>query len=73
VLDSMYMFVGVGVTLSILAFFLKKNKNEIDSMKGVLRDIEIVNARQQERLATLDKVAEDRRRDVQKLFELING
>lgn len=72
-LDSMYMFVGVGVTLSILAFFLKKNKNEIDSMKGVLRDIEIVNARQQERLATLDKVAEDRRRDVQKLFELING
>ena len=67
------MFVGIGVTLSILAFFLKKNKNEIDSMKGVLRDIEIVNATQKEKLAHLDKVAEDRRRDVQKLFELLNG
>ena len=68
-----YMFAGVGVGLSVLAFFLKKNKVEIDVMKERMRDLEISNARQSERIRTLLKTVEDRRRDVQKIFDKING
>lgn len=70
---SHYMFAGVGVGLSVLAFFLKKNKIEIDVLKERMRDLEISNARKSERIRTLTKNVEDRRRDVQKIFDKING
>ncbi len=70
---SHYMFAGVGVGLSVLAFFLKKNKVEIDVLKERMRDLEISNARKSERIRTLTKTVEDRRRDVQKIFDKING
>ena len=70
---SHYMFAGVGVALSVLAFFLKKNKAEIDLMKERMRDLEIADARNSERIRTLLKTVEDRRRDVQKIFDKING
>jgi hypothetical protein len=69
---SHYMFAGVGVGLSVLAFFLKKNKIEIDVLKERMRDLEISNARKSERIRTLTKNVEDRRRDVQKIFDKIN-
>lgn len=68
-----YMFAGIGVGLSVLAFFLKKNKIEIDVMKERMRDLEIADARNSERIKTLLKTVEDRRRDVQKIFDKING
>lgn len=64
-----YMFAGVGVALSVLAFFLKKNKIEIDAMKGIQRKLEISDARNSERIRTLLKVVEDRRKDIQNLYE----
>lgn len=64
-----YMFAGVGVAISVLAFFLKKNKMEIDSMKGIQRKLEISDARNSERIRTLLKLVEDRRRDIQNLYE----
>lgn len=68
-----YMFAGVGVGFSVLAFFLKKNKVEIDIMKERMRDLEIADARKSERIRTLLKTVEDRRRDVQKIFDKLNG
>jgi hypothetical protein len=70
---SHYMFAGVGVAISVLAFFLKKNKIEIDAVKERMRDLEIADARNSERIKTLLKTVEDRRRDVQKIFDKING
>jgi hypothetical protein len=64
-----YMFAGVGVAISVLAFFLKKNKMEIDSLKENVRKLEISEARNSERIRTLLKVVEDRRKDIQRLFE----
>lgn len=64
-----YMFAGVGVAISVLAFFLKKNKMEIDAMKGIQRKLEISDARNSERIRTLLKVVEDRRKDIQNLYE----
>jgi hypothetical protein len=68
-----YMFAGVTLAISVLGFFLKKNKIEIDSMREKMRDLEIADARNSERIRTLLKTAEDRRRDIQKIFDKING
>ena len=64
-----YMFAGVTLAISVLGFFLKKNKLEIDLMKEVIRKLEISDARSTERIRTLLKVVEDRRRDIQNLYE----
>jgi ribosome recycling factor len=70
---SHYMFAGVGVAISILAFFIKRNKWEIDDMKERLRHMEISHAGQCKDVEHLNKISEDRRRDVQKLFEKVEG
>ena len=70
---SHYMFAGVTLALSILGFFLKKNKIEIDNMKDRMRELEISDARSSERIKTLLKLTEDRRRDIQKIFDKINS
>ncbi len=62
------MFAGVTLALSVLGFFLKKNKIEIDNMKEHMRALEISDARSSERIKTLLKLVEDRRRDIQKLL-----
>jgi hypothetical protein len=63
------MFAGLGVALSILAFFIKRNKWEIDDMKDRVRQLEISNAGQIKDINHLDKLSEDRREDIKKLFE----
>ena len=70
---SHYMFAGVGVAISILAFFIKRNKWEIDDMKERLRQIEISDAWQSKDVEHLTKLSEDRRRDIQKLFEKLDA
>lgn len=70
---SHYMFAGVGVALSILAFFIKRNKWELDDMKERLRDIEISHAGQVKEVNHLNKLSEDRREDIKKLFERMEG
>ncbi len=70
---SHYMFAGLGVALSILAFFIKRNKWEIDDMKERLRQIEISDAGQSKDVEHLSKISEDRRRDIQKLFEKLDA
>jgi len=70
---SHYMFAGVGVAISILAFFIKRNKWEIDDMKERLRQIEISDAGQSKDIEHLTKLSEDRRRDIQKLFEKLDA
>ena len=70
---SHYMFAGVGVAIAILAFFIKRNKWEIDDMKERLRQIEISDAGQSKDVEHLTKLSEDRRRDIQKLFEKLDA
>ena len=70
---SHYMFAGVGVAVSILAFFIKRNKWEIDDMKERLRQIEISDAGQSKDVEHLTKRSEDRRRDIQKLIEKLDA
>lgn len=66
---SPYIFLGIGAALSVLGFFLKRIKEEVDIVKARNQRIEINQARNHERLANVEKLLEDRRHDIKKLFE----
>lgn len=68
-----YIFVGIGVALSVVGFFLKRIKEEVDIVKARNARLEINQARNFEKIHNLEKLSEDRREDVKKLFEKING
>ena len=67
------MFAGVGVAVSILAFFIKRIKVELDDMKERLRQIEISDAGQTKDVEHLTKLAEDRREDVKNIFKQLDA
>jgi hypothetical protein len=66
---SPYIFLGIGAAVSVIGFFIKRMKEEIDSIKSKSARLEINQARNHERLANIDKLLEDRRHDIKKLFE----
>ena len=68
---SSYMFLGLGVAVSVLGFFLKRMKEEIDVQKAKNSKLEISSARHYEKIRNLEKLAEDRRSDVKRIYELI--
>ena len=67
------IFVALGLMVSIVAFFLKKESNRVDNLSGKLRQIEIGlaknEARDSERWVQIQKLLEDRRLDSIKIFE----
>ena len=65
-----YILIGVGAALSVLGFFLKRMKEEIDIIKARNARLEVNQARNHERINNLEKVVEDRRDDIKRLFEL---
>jgi len=67
------MFAGVGVAVSILAFFIKRIKVEIDEMKERVRQMEINDAGQKKDVEHLTKLAEDRREDVRNIFKKLDA
>ena len=68
-----YMFAGVGVAVSILAFFIKRIKVEIDEMKERVRQMEINDAGQKKDVEHLTNLAEDRREDVRNIFKKLDA
>lgn len=67
------IFVALGLMVSIVAFFLKKESNRVDNLSTKLRQIEIGlaknEARDSERWVQIQKLLEDRRLDSIKIFE----
>jgi len=72
-----YIFLGVGVAISVLGFFLKKEARKADSLDQRLGKVETDlaknEARDLERWIVANKLMEDRRVDIQKLFEKLEG
>ena len=66
---SSYIFLGLSVAVSVLGFFLKRIKEETDLQKAKSAKLEISIARHYEKIRNLEKLAEDRRSDIKKLFE----
>lgn len=65
-----YIYVGLGVAVSVLGFFLKRIKEEVDVVKARNARLEINQARNFEKIANLEKITEDRREDIKRLYEL---
>ena len=72
-----YVFLGVGCALSVLGFFLRKEAKKAaeldDRVKSLETDLAKNEARDLERWNVATKLLEDRREDVQKLFEKVEG
>ena len=71
-----YMFLGVTVALSVLGFFLKRearrsaeNDQRIATLERLIGENDV---RDQVRWKNADKLAEDRRNDVMKIYDKID-
>ena len=71
-----YIFLGVGVALSILGFFLKKEARKSQENDQRISTLEVLLAKNEvrdcERWKVCHKVLEDRRDDIKTLFAEIN-
>ena len=66
-----YIFLGLSVAVSVIGFFLKRIKEEVDVQKAKNAKLEIGVARHYEKIRNIEKLAEDRREDVKRIFELL--
>ena len=71
-----YVFLGVGVAISVLGFFLKKEARKTSACEQRLTDLEVLVAKNEvldgERWRVAEKLLEDRRSDVKNLFKKLN-
>tara|TARA_Y100000593_G_scaffold24075_2_gene47756 strand:- start:2470 stop:2706 length:237 start_codon:yes stop_codon:yes gene_type:complete len=71
-----WMFVGVSVALSVLGFFLKREARKSEEADSRIGNLEMLIAKNDvrdcERWKVANKLLEDRRADIQKLFDLVN-
>jgi len=69
------IFVALGLMVSVVAFFLKKESNRVDRLSKQIREIEIDlaqnDARDAERWRETQKLLEDRRKDTIVMYEKI--
>jgi hypothetical protein len=67
-----YIFLGVGVAISVLGFFLKKEARKTQVMEDKLSDLGLKMAqndvRDSERWRNATKLLEDRREDIKSIF-----
>ena len=70
------VLIGLGMMVSMVAFFLKKESMKIDRLSKRIQQMEIDlaknNARDAERWTQTTKLLEDRRTDVIKIFEKLD-
>lgn len=71
------ILIALGTILSMIAFFLKKESMKIDRLMKRLREIEIDlaqnDARDAERWRETQKSLQEKREDINKIFDKINN
>ena len=69
-----YIFLGVGVAISVLGFFLKREAKKAAELDERVKTLEVLwaknEARDGERWREANKLLEDRREDVRKLYDM---
>jgi uncharacterized membrane protein YgaE (UPF0421/DUF939 family) len=72
-----YVLIGVGTAISVIGFFLKRENQRLSALEKIINEINIVlqknEVRDKERWASTDKRLEDRRNDIRKLYDLVQG
>ena len=70
-----YIFLGVGVAISVLGFFLKKEAQKQAELDLRVKNLEITIAKNGaldgERWKQTNKLLEDRREDIIKIYDII--
>lgn len=73
---SNYIFLGVGVAISVLGFFLKKEAQKTIANEKKLNELEVKVAKNEaldeERWQNANKLLEDRRDDIKNIFTRLN-
>ena len=68
--------IAMGMMVSVIAFFLKRESMKVEKLSNKLREIEVDlaknGARDSERWIQTTRLLEDRRQDVVRIFEKIN-
>ena len=71
------IIIAIGTLVSVIAFYLKKESMKIEKLSAKMREIEVSlaknGARDSERWDQTQRLLEDRRQDVVKLFEKLEG
>ena len=71
------MLIGIGVVVSIISYFLKNKMRRLRDLEERVHrlenDLTKNSCQDRERWYWISKNLEDRRQDVQKLFDLINN
>ena len=72
-----YIFLGVGVAISVLGFFLKKEAKKTQDMDTKIQELALQMAqndvRDFERWKNATKLLEDRREDIKVIFAKLEG
>lgn len=67
---------GIGAMVSIVAFYLKRESAKIEKISSKLRRMEVDlaknDARDCERWVQIQKLLEDRRTDIMRIYETLN-
>lgn len=67
-----YLLVGVGVAISVLGFFLKRIKEQVDNTEKNSNEVKVKLAECFIKVQNLEKLTEDRREDIRKIYDLIS-
>jgi hypothetical protein len=75
--SNMAIPMGLGVAISVLGFFLKKEARKAQEMDDRIKTLEVMiaqnNVRDEERWNNVIKSLEDRRVDIKTVFEKLEG
>jgi hypothetical protein len=67
-----FWFIGIGISISVLGFFLKRLKEEISINTQKISGIEKSIVELKTKISVVEKLCEDRRQDIKSLYEKIN-
>lgn len=67
-----YILLGIGVAISVLGFFLKRIKEQVDNTEKNSNEVKLKLAECLVKVDNLEKLTEDRREDVRKLYDIIS-
>jgi hypothetical protein len=71
-----YILMGIGICISIISFFLKRENKRLEDLENLVNKINLTLAkndvRDNERWESINKRLEDRRTDIRKIYDIIS-
>jgi|TARA_A100001015_G_C15010660_1_gene722924 hypothetical protein len=72
-----YILIGLGIFISVIGYFLKRENRRLEELEILVNKINIVLAkndvRDSERWNSINKRLEDRRMDIRKIYDILSN